>query len=206
MDTTNDNSTPAPVKRHLDLWIGILLGVGVAAGLSAGHKLMTMGLTISTFEEIEGRAYFALTAAVLVITHIYRQEFLCWNKTFVKAEVLISLPLFVLAVWAKQHGFWESTALAHLSIIVPFSFLLFSLLVYAESLFTQELRDKKLIPLVSIGLQMASVLLLLYVGRMVFPPNHVFLTVYLALSLFDMTSRAPALGKEDRWEPLLTTK
>ena len=146
MGNSNENTPPAPIKSHLDLWVGILLGVGVAASLSAGQKLMTLGFTLSTLEEIEGRAYFALTAAVLVVTHIYRQEFLRWNKTFVKSQVLISLPLFGLAIWAKQQGFWESKALAHLSIIVPFSFLLFSLLVYAESLFTRDLREKKLIP------------------------------------------------------------
>ncbi len=202
-DAINKESNPTQIKRHLDLWIGILLGVGIAAALSAGHKIVALGLSAETFAEIEGRAFFALTAGILVVTHIFRQEFLHWNKTFIKAELIVSLGLFTLAIWAKQQGFWETKALAHLTIIAPFCFLLFSLLVYAESVFTQDLRDKKLIPLRTIGLQMLSIFLLLYVGRIIFPPNHVFLTIYLALALFDMTSRAPALGKEDRWEPLL---
>lgn len=198
--------TPAPIKRHLDLWIGILLGVGIAAALSAGHKISTLGISIETFAEIEGRAFFALTAGVLVITHIFRQEFLKWNRTFIAAELIVSLGLFALAVWANEQGFWETKALAHLSIVAPFIFLLFSLLVYAEAIFTQRMRDEKLIPLRTIVLQMASIFLLLYVGRIIFPPNHVFLTIYLALALFDMTSRAPMLDKKERWEPLLGTK
>jgi len=200
----SQHQTPITVKRHLDLWIGILLGVGVAAALSAIQKLTELGLSVAAFEEIEGRAYFTFTAAVLVGTHIYRTVFASWNGLFIKIQFLVSLLLFGLAVWAQASSFWQSTAIAHLVIIVPFTFLLFSLLAVAESIFTQDLRDKKLVPLWTISLQMIAVFLLIYVGRIVFPPNHVFLTIYLALALFDMTSRSPALNKNERWEPLLS--
>jgi len=204
MNQQGEETTSAPIKRHLDLWIGILFGVGLAAALSVGQKIITLRFSLSTIETIIGQVFFTLTAAVLVVTHVYSQKFITWNKIFIGFEILVSLTVFVLAVWSSKHSFWPSVALAHLAIIISFTFLLFSLLVYAEAIFTQELREQRLIPLPTIGLQMTAIFLLLYVGRIIFPQNHIFLIVYLTLALFDMTSRVPTQKKNEKWEPLIS--
>lgn len=201
-------------KRHLDLWIGVLLGVGFAATMSAFRLLSSQGLNEASFAEIEGRLFFALTAAALVVTHIYRQAFVDWNKTFVALGIGISSLLSILIVRFGQQGILDWLVADHKHLVpvvhdiamVPFAALLFFLLAYAEALFSHKQREQKLIPLPTIALHMVAVLLLIYTGRMIFPPDHIFLTLYLAIVLFDMTSRVPVLAKEDRWKPLLKTK
>lgn len=204
MDSPTEENLEVPIKRRLDLWIGILLGVGIAAGFSTVKILVAQGFSLSVLGEIEGRLFFATTALVLVVTHVYRDTFITWNNLFIYLTLVISSTVFSLSMWTNTVGFWSAPVIGRFVIIFAFMFLLFSLLVLAEAIFTSELREQRLIPLPTIGLQMVSIFLLLYVGRIIFPPHHIFLIVYLTLSLFDMTSRVPVQHGDEKWEPLLS--